>query len=81
MASGAPVAISNVSVMPEIGGEAAVYANPYDAHAIGEAIYKIIQNENLRQNLIKKGLERAKFFSWKKTAKETISLYEKLLNS
>jgi len=79
MASGTPTALSNISVMPEIGGEAAVYADPYNAHAIGEAIYKILQDENLRRDLIKKGLERAKFFFWKKTAKETVELYERLL--
>ena len=77
MACGCPVAASNAASIPEVGGEAIEYFNPQRIDEIVEAIEKIISDESQRQDLIRRGLERAKYFSWTKCAQET---YQILIN-
>ena len=81
MACGCPVVVSNTASLPEVCGNAAYYVDPYDVENIAEGIYKVIMNQTLRQNLIKKGLERAKFFSWEKSAEEHLKVFREVLNS
>lgn len=71
---GIPVVSSNVSAMPEILGNSAILVNPKNPEEIAEAIYKIISNENLKNELIKKGQENTKRFSWLECAKETLKI-------
>lgn len=78
MACGAPSAASNVSSMPEIGGEAVLYFNPNNIEEIAETIHNILSSEEISDDLRKKGLLRAKFFSWKRCAQETVRVYENL---
>lgn len=78
MASGTPVITSNVSSLPEVAGEAVLYVNPYNEGAIARAMEKIVEDDTLRENCVSKGLLRAKMFSWKKTAKETLNIYQSL---
>lgn len=78
MASGTPVVTSNVSSMPEVGGEAALYVEPEDEHDITNKLKAVMEDEKLRGQLIKKGLLQAKKFSWKKCAAETAQLYRQL---
>ena len=73
MASGCPVVTSNVSSMPEVAGEAAVLVNPEDVENIARGIEEAIKK---RDDLIKKGYEQVKKFSWEKTARETLKVYE-----
>jgi len=68
MSSGTPVITSNVSSMPEVAGDAALLIDPHDPNSIAKGMHKIISNTQLHQELITKGLERAKAFSWKTTA-------------
>lgn len=68
MACGCPVIVSNTSSLPEVCGDAAYYIDPYSTESIAEAICKLARDENLRNNLRQKGLERAKLFTWDKTA-------------
>lgn len=75
---GLPVLTSNVSSMPEVGGNAALYANPYDVADIKNKIRLIVEDEGLRNEMIKKGFARVKEFSWEKTAGETAEIYERL---
>jgi glycosyltransferase involved in cell wall biosynthesis len=75
---GCPLITSNVSSLPEVAADAAMYFNPADELSIRQAVNKVLNNENLRKTLINKGFERAKDFSWEKTAKKTLSLYEAL---
>jgi glycosyltransferase involved in cell wall biosynthesis len=75
MACGIPVAASNVASLPEVIGNAGVFFNPYDRSAISDAIYKILMNQDLRKELIRKGLARVNEFSWEKTARETLNIY------
>jgi len=76
MACGIPVITSNVSVMPEICGDAAVYFDPYDPDSIVEAISTVLQNEELQKELSISGLERAKLFSWEKNAVRMLQIVE-----
>ncbi len=75
MASGTPVVTSNVTSMPEIGGNAVVTINPLDVSGLAEMINKILSDENLKRRMIESGLKRAPKFTWKKTAEETKNLY------
>ncbi|OGW46928.1 MAG: hypothetical protein A2Y66_08420 [Nitrospirae bacterium RBG_13_41_22] len=81
MACGCPVVVSNVASLPEVCGDAAYYVDPYSVESIAEGIYKVLTDEGLRQGLIQKGLERANLFSWEKSAKEHIKVFEEVLNS
>lgn len=75
MACGTPLVASNVSSLPEVVDDAGILFNPYNVDEIAEAIYEVLDNEELRRELIRKGLKRAKKFSWKKTATETLEVY------
>ncbi len=80
MACGVPVITSNTSSMPEIAGDAAVLVNPNKSDEIVAAIDKILNNEIFRNNLCKKGIDRAAQFSWKHMAEMYLELYKELLN-
>lgn len=81
MASGSPVICSNQSSLPEVVGDAGILVDPHDIDEMANAIYMVLTNNNLKQELIEKGLDRAKQFSWKKTAEETYNIYESAFNS
>lgn len=68
----APAVVSNTSSLPEIVGDSGVIINPESIESIASGIKKVLADEKLRQNLIKKGLENAKTFSWEKCAHETL---------
>ena len=68
MAAGVPAITSNVSCLPEVAGGAALLVDPYSEKSIAEAMEKIITDEALRKELIEKGRERAKAFTWENTA-------------
>jgi len=75
MACGVAVAASRASSLPEVAGDAALLFDPYDVKDISDKMSAILSDEPLRQDLIKRGLERAKQFSWKKTAEKTLEVY------
>lgn len=74
-----PVACSNCSSLPEVAEDAAVYFNPNSEIEIRKAVRKLIYDDELRESLIQKGTERAKQFSWKRTAHQTKEVYESVL--
>lgn len=78
MKHGCPVITSNVSSLPEAGGDAALYVDPQDTNDITEKIYKLITHPHLRKELIEKGKRQAGKFSWEKTAKETLKILEEV---
>jgi len=80
MACGCPVVVSNVASLPGVCGEAAYYVDPDDVESIAEGMYKVLSDDSLRQSLIEKGLERAKLFSWEKSAKEHLKVFEEVLS-
>jgi len=75
MQCGTPVITSDISSCPEVAGDAAILVNPDEVGEIGEAIDQICRNEQLRKELIRKGLERAKLFSWDQFARKMKSVY------
>lgn len=72
-----PVVSSNAGSLPEVGGDAAIYFDPKNSAEMETQINQVLTSEKLRQELIKKGLERYKEFSWEKLAKETLEVYLK----
>ena len=76
MACGIPVITSNTSSMPEIGGEDAILINPESSDEIAEMMIRLETDEVFYQKQEKIGIERAKLFSWRKTAEELLELYE-----
>lgn len=77
---GCPVVASDASCFPEIGGDAVLYFDPKNTDELTEKILIILENTELRDNLIEKGLEREKLFSWEKCADETYEFYRYILN-
>lgn len=78
MSSGTPVITSNVSSMPEVAGDAALLIDPHDPASIARGMHEIVSNTQLRQDLIAKGFERAKEFSWEKTANHIYQQLKKI---
>ena len=81
MKQGCPVLISNVSSLPEVGGDAALYFNPNDSDDIAQKIDQVISDEKLRKEMTEKGYNQIKKFSWEKTAKQTLQALEDLAKS
>lgn len=76
MASGVPVIASNISSIPEVVGDAGILLNLDNPQIWAESIYTVLSNQQLQQELRLKGIDRAKQFSWEKTAKLTLMVYE-----
>ena len=76
MAQGAPVVTSNVSSLPEVVGNAAVLVNPENVFDIARGIREALLNDNLRATLAKRGRQQVASFSWDRTAKRVLSIYE-----
>src|SRR5579863_842589 len=79
MARGLPVVTSNTSSLPELGGDAALYADPRDPESIAREAARAVEDPDLRQEMIRKGMLRTREFTWERTARETLRVYEELL--
>ncbi len=75
MARGVPVVSSNATCLPEVLGDAVIYFDPLDVDDMAEKIKKALLDEDLRKDLIAKGFEQIKKYSWQKMAEETLNLY------
>ena len=80
MASGCPVITSNVSCLPETAGDAAILCSPNNFNELGTQIKVLLENDNLRQELIQKGIDRASLFSPEYFSEKMISLYTGILS-
>lgn len=78
MACGCPVVTSNTSSLPEVVGDAGILVNPYDTDSLAQAMRKVLSDDKLREDMIRKGLKRSKEFSWEKTARQTQEVYNKV---
>lgn len=76
MSYGCPVITSNISSLPEAGGDAALYADPKNPGDIADKIVSLINDNNLRKELIQKGYKQVNKFSWEKSARETLRVLE-----
>lgn len=81
MACGTPVVTSDAYSIPEIAGDAAVLCDPRDYHEFVDAMRQVLKDRELREKMVKKGLENAKRFSWERCAAETTKVYKQLLSA
>lgn len=81
MACGIPIITTNSSSLPEVIGDAGILIEPYNINRFARAIYELTTNNKLNNTYIQKGLERVKFFSWAKSAKLTLNVFEKIFHS
>lgn len=73
-----PCIVSDVSSLPEVAGEAALYIDPTTPDSITHAIERLIDNSTLRETLIQKGREQLAKFSWQRTINETVDIYQSI---
>ena len=75
MASGTPVVTSNLSSLPEVAGDAALLVDPYDPTAIADGIELVLTDADLRRDLRRRGLARARQFSWEQSVRRVREIY------
>lgn len=78
MGCGVPVITSNLSSLPEISGDAALLINPYHITEISDAMLRILENPEVTEDLITKGLKQVQLFQWKHVAEKTMEIYERV---
>lgn len=81
MACGTPVVTSNAGALPEVVGNAALMVEPQNYPELAKALYAVLTREDLRASLIGQGLVQAKKFSWERTARQTLAVYERTLEN
>jgi glycosyltransferase involved in cell wall biosynthesis len=81
MAAGTPVITSNVSSLPEVVGDAALLIDPMNAGAIADAMTRVLSDQALRSDLVRRGCERVKTFSWERSVRRTREVYAEVLDS
>lgn len=81
MACGTPVITSNVSSLPEVAGDASMLINPKSVNEIYQTIDKMLKDHSYTQELIIKGYEQVKHFTWEKSARHLLEIYESVLNT
>lgn len=79
MSCGAPVVTSNITSMPEIGGDAALYVNPLNIDSIISALESFENQTSPVKELREKGLQHAACFTWERCARETLAVYDRCL--
>lgn len=79
MQSGCPVITTTQGSLSEVAGDAAYYIDAFNTDVMSQEITKVFNDTKLQHALSKKGLERAKEFSWRKTAADTLKVYEKVV--
>lgn len=78
MSAGCPVVCSDASSIPEVVGDAGEYFSPLDVASIRNAVERVVYDDRLRAELVKRGLRRCAQFSWDKCANETMQIYQRL---
>ena len=81
MACGTPVAVANTSSLPEVAGDAALHVDPYDAVGLADAMFRVLTDRTLREDLRHRGLQRAPFFTWRRTAEQISRLLDEIAGS
>jgi glycosyltransferase involved in cell wall biosynthesis len=80
MQCGLPVIAGDCTSLPEVVGDAGILVDPFDVSSIAGAIESMLRDDKLCETLRVRGLERAKQFSWNRTARETLNVFEKVVN-
>jgi len=81
MACRCPIVSSNIASISEVAGKAAILVNPKEVKHLAKALEEILVDQDLRERLRKEGLEQVKKFSWEKTAKETLEVYQEVVDA
>lgn len=81
MQYGAPVATSNVSSLPEAGGDAAAYFDPTDAEDMVKVIENVLDHKSLREKMVERGKKHVKEFSWEKSAVDVLKVLEEVAHA
>ena len=79
-ALGVPVVSSSASTLPEIGGKGALYFDPDRPEQLSAQLSTLLSKRDLRARMIRLGRENLKRFDWEKTAKQTLKIYEEVVN-
>jgi alpha-1,3-rhamnosyl/mannosyltransferase len=77
MACGTPVLASNCSSLPEVAGDAAVLVDPEEPAAVAEGIERLFEDQQLRAELVERGFDNLRRFSWDRCARETVAVYRR----
>jgi glycosyltransferase involved in cell wall biosynthesis len=80
MAHGTPVACSDRWSLPEVAGDAALLFDPDDQAAVTGALRRLLEDRELAQQLGRRGVERAREFTWERTARGTLAAYQRALS-
>lgn len=80
MSCGVPVACSDTSSLPEVAGDAAILFDPYSVELITEAMARLVTDSSVSKDLIKKGLQRCKEFTWRRAATQTAQVFAQAFN-
>ncbi|HET6373201.1 MAG TPA: glycosyltransferase family 1 protein, partial [Candidatus Polarisedimenticolia bacterium] len=75
MTCGTPVIAGRAGALPEVGGDACLYADPEDTSAIAEAVARVVDDPSLSGDLSRRGKARAAGFTWRQTARKTLAVY------
>ena len=78
MSCGCPIAVSNIASLPEVCRDAALYFDPLDMEDIAAKILKVVQNNDIKKTLIRKGFNQVKKYSWEKSANKLINVINKM---
>jgi len=78
LACGVPAVVSNVFSLPEVVGDAALQVDPNDAIGLADAVHRVLTDRDLREDLRRRGFERAALFSWRRTAEQVSRLLDEV---
>ncbi len=78
MAHGVPVVTSRASAMPEVAGDAALLIDPHDTGELSSALLRLASDQALRGDLIRRGIDRARHFTWQSAVEQTWSVYHEV---
>jgi len=81
MAHGTPVVTSNVSSLPEVVGNAAVLVHPENVFEIMRALHRVLMEQPLREKMKERSYRQVKKFSWEKSVRRIMDVYQEVLNS
>ncbi len=80
LALGIPAAVANSTAMPEMAGEAAIYFDSQNVNEMAEAMERLVWDEDLRGELRRKAIAQAAKFTWEETARQTLAVFEQVVN-
>jgi glycosyltransferase involved in cell wall biosynthesis len=78
MACGVPVITSNTSSLPEVAGDAALLVDPHDTHAIADALSRLAEDEQLREELRQRGYKQTQHYTWTGAATKMLKVYQQV---